>query len=270
MTIEEMRQKKKELGYSNEMIAEKSGVPLGTVQKIFAGQTKAPRRRTIEALEKALTGKIEIETERGKVVIYSPDTIPPLMVRERAALAGADRLKTLKDYYALPDEKRVELIDGEFYDMAAPSEVHQAILLEMSVQLYPCVSAHESCRLFFAPLDVRLDNDDYTMVQPDLLIVCHDDRDIRRVNGAPDFITEILSPSNRYHDMFRKLGKYRRAGVREYWIVDPEKKRVTVYDLEHDELPETYTFSDQVTLRISGGSCRVDFARINEMLKRYE
>ena len=111
---------------------------------------------------------------------------------------------------------------------------------------------------------------DYTMAQPDLLIVYHDDRDIRRVNGAPDFITEILSPSKRYHDMFRKLGKYRRSGVREHWIVNPEKKLVTVYDLEHDELPETYTFSDQVTLRISDGSCRVDFARINEMLKRYE
>ena len=68
MTMEEIHQKKKELAYSNEMIAEKSDVPLGTVQKIFAGQTEAPRRRTIEALEKALTGKIEIETERGNVV----------------------------------------------------------------------------------------------------------------------------------------------------------------------------------------------------------
>ncbi len=270
MTIEEMRQKKRELGYSNETIAEKSGVPLSTVQKIFAGETQAPRQRTVEALEMALTGKYEIETERGKTVVYSPETFrPPVLRDDPATSARMESWKTLDDYYALPDDRRVELIDGEFYDMAAPSGRHQTILIKMALQLDPCVEAHPGCRLFIAPFDVRLDNDNFTVVQPDLLITCHKDRDPRRLNGAPDFVTEILSPSSRAHDMFLKLGKYKDAGVREYWIVDPKKERITVYDLEHEELPESYTFSDTVPLGISDGACSVDFARIREALERY-
>ena len=270
MTIEEMRQKKRELGYSNETIAEKSGVPLGTVQKIFAGETQAPRQRTVEALEMALTGKYEIETERGKAVVYSAETLRPLMLRdESAAPARMERWKTLEDYYALPDDRRVELIDGEFYDMAAPTSLHQEISFQMAIQLYPCVEAHPGCRLFIAPFDVRLNNDNFTMVQPDLLITCHKDRDPRRLNGAPDFVTEILLPSSRAHDMFLKLYKYKDAGVREYWIVDPKKERITVYDLEHEEPPEIYRFSDTIPLKISGGSCSVDFAKIREVLERY-
>ena len=108
------------------------------------------------------------------------------------------------------------------------------------------------------------------MVQPDLLIICgRNDGDTRRINGAPDFIVEILSPSNRYHDMYRKLNKYRLASVREYWIIDPEKKRVTVYDFEHDDLPVTYRFTDRVPVLISGGECFVDFVKVDDVLKRY-
>ena len=108
------------------------------------------------------------------------------------------------------------------------------------------------------------------MVQPDLYIVCNShDSDPRRLNGAPDFIIEILSPSSRTHDMFRKLNKYHGANVREYWIVDPDRQRVTVYDLEHEELPVTYTFADTVPVLISNGECSVDFAQIRERLKRF-
>ena len=267
MTIEEMQKKKRELGYTNEMIAEKSGVPLGTVQKIFAGITTAPRRFTLEALESVL----RVPPPDKMPVIYAVGEEPPRNVlRETSSALPIEEWHTIDDYYALPDDRRVELIDGEFYDMAAPTQVHQTILLEMAFQLKPCVEEHEGCRIFIAPVDVRLDNDDYTMVQPDLLIVCgKNDGDIRRINGAPDFITEVLSPASRMHDMFRKLTKYRFAGVREYWIVDPDKERVTVYDLENGDLPETYDFSDTVPLGLSGGSCTVDFARIRNVLRRY-
>ena len=177
---------------------------------------------------------------------------------------------TIEDYYALPEERRVELIDGWIYDMAAPSMVHQLILGELHLQLAPCIEKHPGCHIFFAPFDVRLDNDDYTMVQPDLAIICGNDGLTRqRMNGAPDFIIEILSPSSRAHDMFRKLNKYQAAGVREYWIVDPEKQKIIVYDLEHEELPATYNFSDKIPVLISQGTCSVDFARINEKLKSF-
>ncbi len=272
MTIEEMQQRKKELGYSNEVLAEKSGVPLGTVQKIFGGQTKAPRQKTIEALEYVLSKRPELlNAHAGKISYRYEEELP--LLREGAPVPAYPLRGqyTIDDYYAMPDERRVELIDGVFYDMAAPTKIHQLVLIEVALQMYPCVAEHPGCQLYIAPLDVRLDNDNYTMVQPDLLIVCDEsDGDKRRVNGAPDFAAEILSPSNRDHDMLLKYYKYRQAGVREYWIIDPDRKKVVVYDFEHDELPVSYTFDDTVPLRISEGKCRVDFSVISKALSRFD
>ena len=271
MTIKEMQDRKRELGYTNELIAEKSGVPLGTVQKLFAGFTKAPRRKTVEALEKVLSAEGHREGEENTFGTYLRQSAQSVREPQVAYGTGTEQGKsTLEDYYALPDDRRAELIDGYFYDMASPTKEHQTILMQIALQLSVAVDTHPACRLYVAPLDVCLDNDDDTMVQPDILIVCNEnDRDESRVNGAPDFIVEILSPSSRYHDMFRKLNKYRLAGVREYWIVDPKSRRVTVYDFEHDELPASYTFSDSVPLVISNGDFSVDFVKICRVLDRY-
>ena len=109
MTIEEMKDKKKEKGYSYEQMADLSGIPLGTIQKIFSGETKSPRYDTLIALEQLFT--------------------EPLEVRETASCYNADRngSYTLDDYYALPDDQRVELIDGYFYTMLSPTFGHQSI-----------------------------------------------------------------------------------------------------------------------------------------------
>lgn len=197
------------------------------------------------------------------------------MVCERAPAYGESSHTqgnyTIDDYYALPEDRRVELIDGYFYDMGAPTTAHQAILGQLHLHFAACVENHPECELFFAPTDVRLDLDNRTMVQPDLLIVCRrEDNDKRRINGAPDFVIEIVSPSNRAHDTKLKLFKYRNAGVREYWIVDPEDQSVVVYDLEGEkDLPQRYSFTDTIPVSISNGECRIDFARILEKVKRY-
>ena len=115
MTIEQMKARKTELGLTSEMISKAAGVPLSTVQKIFGGFTKAPRKLTIEALEKVLK---EEENSRDSGVLPYPET----------------RLHTLEEYYALPDEQRVELIDGVIYDMSAPSLLHQKILAQLFLQ----------------------------------------------------------------------------------------------------------------------------------------
>ena len=179
MTIEEMKRRKTELGLTSEMISQLSGVPLGTVQKIFAGTTKAPRRLTIEALEKVLGRSDEAS---------------------QAFPAAQGRRYTLDDYYALPDEQRVELIDGVFYDMAAPTSLHQLILLQLSHLFDDYAEQHNMhCIVLTAPFDVRLDKDNYTMVQPDLLVICgeHDYLHMKRLEGAPALAVEILSPSTR-------------------------------------------------------------------------
>ena len=280
MTIQKMKERKRELGYTNEMLARESGVPLGTVQKIFAGVTKAPRRETLKALEDVLREKADHQAQKEKATYPSMEDHEANMLKEAAVpymarYPGAPEdprqgSYTLDDYYALPDDRRVELIDGVIYDMACPLRVHQAVLGQLFLQLASCVEDHPECELFLAPSDVRLDNDDRTMVQPDLYIVCNSsETDRRRLNGAPEFVIEILSPSNRKHDMVLKYGKYQNAGVKEYWIVDPERLKIIVYDFTEEIDIMLYSFQDTVPVNISGGKCTVDFNKIYEKVKRY-
>lgn len=165
---------------------------------------------------------------------------------------------------ALPDDLRVELIDGTFYEMLAPTTIHQAVGGFIHKILLDHVLTHGGpCMPFAAPVDVQLDEDDKTMVQPDVLIVCDRKRfQHGRVFGAPDFLVELLSPSTRKKDMQYKLHKYGHAGVREYWIVDPKKKNVIVYDLEHEDFPVIYGEKDTVPVRIWDGKCQVDFSQL--------
>ena len=257
MTIEEMKQKKLALGYSNEEIARLSGVPLGTIMKIFSGVTKAPRRATILALEKVFA-PVEASFVREAPPAYDTE-----------AVSFSDEKKyTLDDYYALPDERRVELIDGVFYDMASPSSNHQILIGELYLQLKLCERAHKgSCRVLLSPLDVQLDQDRYTMLQPDLIIVCDAGRIHKRlIFGAPDLAIEILSPSSRSRDLVLKLRKYKAAGVREYWVVDPEYRQVFVYLFGEETILHMYSFDDKVPVFISEGECVIDFEEISSML----
>ena len=266
MTISEMKERKRELGLSNEALAQLSGVPFSTVQKIFSGKTYAPRQKTIEALERAL--QLQAKTYINRI----PGQATQASVLREPAAAYAQKKQgeyTLDDYYAIPDERRVELIDGEIFDMAAPSALHQMILGELYLQFRACAEAHGlPCRVFLSPCDVQLDNDDKTMLQPDLFILCREfDLKERSISGAPDLTVEILSPSTKAKDLLLKTYKYKNAGVREYWIIDPEKQQVLVYDFSDEGLiPEKYSFQDEIPALISGGECRIDFGKISKNL----
>ena len=276
MTIEEMKRRKRELGYTNQMIADRSGIPLSTVQKVFAGATASPRRETIDALERVLENS---SGERSGRVTYG-DLIPLAgRVGEASAAynvhpaprnsgAADDRLHTLEDYLSLPDDQRVEMIDGVFYDMAAPTTVHQSVAGFLFKKLLDFVMENKGpCFPFMSPVDVQLDCDDKTVVQPDVLVVC-DRSKYRdgRVWGAPDLVVEVLSPSTRRKDMQLKMYKYAGAGVREYWMVDPEKKLVVQYDLEHLEFPAIYNFRSVIPVLIWGGACRIDLREMDDTI----
>ena len=167
------------------------------------------------------------------------------------ALQPQSEITTLEQYEALPEDKRVEVFDGVIYDMASPSQIHQTISIELSNIIYNYIKSKKgSCQLFSAPFDVKLSDKPLTIVQPNIMVICDKDKlDGKRCNGAADFIIEIVSPGNPEHDYITKLGKYKASGVREYWIVDPEKNRILVYDLEHDDMNE-YTFTDIVKVGI--------------------
>lgn len=251
MTIAEMKKRKKELGYTNETIADLSGVPLGTVQKIFAGITESPRYATLQALEKVF--KEGWDTVAESVSAYKTEKKYGY---------------TLKDYYEIPEDRRVELIDGVIYDTGAPSSIHQLFCSEIWAQLRAYIAEKGGdCIPFVSPIDVQLDCDDKTMVQPDVLVVCDRSRVVRRcILGAPDFIVEILSDATRKKDMSIKLGKYMNAGVREYWLIDPDKKKVLVYDLENDGFPVIYEFDAKIPVMIFSGECVIDFTKIYEYI----
>jgi Uma2 family endonuclease len=176
--------------------------------------------------------------------------------------------KTLADYMALPDDARVELIDGVFYDMAAPNTAHQDIGAELITIFRSFVKKNRgSCKAFYE-LDVQLDKDDKTIVRPDILVACHREQILKaRFYGAPDLVMEIVSPSNWKTDVFKKKEKYERAGVREYWMVFPEDQKVTVCDFEGKAKDMDYTFHDKIPVKIWGGKCVIDFEEIYQEAK---
>ena len=182
------------------------------------------------------------------------------------AYPSEERLYTIVDYYALPDEQRVELIDGVIYNMGAPSLTHQSIVGNLYRTIANQIADKKGkCKVFLSPLDVQLNSDEWTMVQPDILILCDLDKATNRcIVGAPDFIAEIVSPGSRTRDSMLKLYKYKEAGVREYWMVDPDKENVVVYHFEKQKEPIIYGFQSEIPIGIYDGELVVDFRGIKE------
>jgi len=147
--------------------------------------------------------------------------------------------------WELKPGERFEIIYGIAYAMSAPNSIHQEILMELSSQFHMYLRG-KPCRAYPAPYDVRLfyqeDESDDTVVQPDIIVVCDEKkRGNEGCLGAPDLVVEILSPSNTAIEMERKFKLYQKAGVREYWIVDPENKGLTVHIFQENViLSRTY------------------------------
>ena len=161
---------------------------------------------------------------------------------------------TIEDIYALPDGERAELIDGKIYYMATPTRTHQRMLLSLSRTIADYIDSEGgNCEVNIAPFAVFLNDDDKNYVEPDISVICDPSRlDEKGCHGAPDWVVEIVSQSSKPRDYMTKLFKYRAAGVREYWIVDPEKQMVTVYGFEKD-MVEQYDFGEDVPVGIYEG-----------------
>ena len=169
---------------------------------------------------------------------------------------------TYADYLTWPDDARYELIDGEAFLMApAPLIEHQEVAGDVYHQLRNQLDG-KPCRPYIAPVDVRLPRADEadaaidTVVQPDVLVVCDPAKiDRRGVRGAPDWLLEVLSPSTAAHDQIAKRRTYERAGVREYWLVHPGDRTLTVYVLDNGQYgrPEIYELKDETPIGVLPG-----------------
>ena len=161
---------------------------------------------------------------------------------------------TYADYLEWEGQERYELIDGEAFMMSSPSVAHQALLMGLSLDFGNWLQG-KPCRVFAAPLDVRLfpkeDKSDRTIVQPDLLVVCDKNKlDKGSVNGPPDLAIEIVSPSNTSSELLRKFNYYLKAKVREYWVIDPELKNVSVHVYENGRYIST-TYNDNESIPVT-------------------
>lgn len=167
------------------------------------------------------------------------------------------------DYMNWPDNERWELIDGVPYDMSpAPNTKHQEVLGVLHL-LIGAFLAGKSCKVFLAPLDVRfkneihaVDNETYTVVQPDILVVCDKSKiDEKGIVGPPDICIEILSESTSYKDEGEKYKLYEKHAVKEYWVVNPVVESIAVF--KHNggsfEKPEYYKKEDVLSSSVLPG-----------------
>jgi len=174
---------------------------------------------------------------------------------------------TLEEYETFPEDIRAEVFDGQIQYMAGPSRIHQEISRELLYLLTDYIKRKGgSCKTYSAPFDVKLNDNPLTIVQPDLMIICDKDKlDGKRCNGAPDFIIEIVSSGNAADDYVKKLYYYKNYNVREYWIVDPDRRTVTINYFEGDSVTVQYPFGATIKVNIYD-DLYIDFKGIEQLL----
>ena len=165
-----------------------------------------------------------------------------------------EEICTIEDIYALQEGERAELIDGRIYYMAPPSTRHQRLVSDLHYQIKDFIKRnHGECAAFPAPFAVFLNENDENYVEPDISVICDKNKITDKgCNGAPDWVIEIVSPSSKQMDYYKKLFKYRTAGVREYWVVDPERELVTICNFERDSMEE-FAFDKDIPVGIYEG-----------------
>ena len=273
MNREDILRLKKEKKYSAAQLSDLSGVPLGTLTKILSGETKNPRVDTMKAIEDVLLHEnVPGDLDPHRYELKPSET---LMVAEKALTYGVPVKEqgeyTRSDLECLPEGRLVELIDGVIYDMASPTLPHQNIAQSMFLSVFFYVQKKGGkCHVSLAPVDVFLDCDDRTSVIPDLFIVCDRDKLSKKgVNGAPDFILEVLSPSSVRKDKLIKTGKYLDAGVREYWIIDPDNKMLIIYDCVKPDT-KILPLKGKQGIGIFGGEPLIDLDELRRLAEEFD
>ena len=247
MTIQEMQQRKAELGLTYEQIAERCGIATITVQRIMTGVTENPRPYTLELIETAL----DYPEIKENVFQYDFSNTN-------------EREYTAEEYFKIKDYQRYELIDGVLYETAVPDVAHQDICGELFFQLKSQARQNEGlCAVRLSPSSLKLG--DRTVVQPDIYIQLRDNRNDRL---SLAFAAEVVSPSSKLNDYIRKPEVYLRGGVREYWIIDHEKDRILTYNFESDDpAPKIYSFRTPIPVAIWNGTSIVELSAIKKTLE---
>lgn len=287
MTVEEIRKRKKRLKLTTQQLAILAELPLGTVSKILTGETKNPSYLTIEKLEATIEKEemlarveayqkamhqyfLEHPEDEGnqkkfeeiyrKVNRLNDAPIPYAVPKDEepvmyGSLALRDQRMTIHDLNKMGESRDLQLIDGNLIVSEMAGVSHQRMVKRFGRAISDFVEKKQgTCEVFDVGVNVYLDEDEYTLVIPDIAVVCNPSQITERgVDGAPDWVIEVVSPSTRQNDYHKKLHKYMDAGVREYWIVDMDRRMVSVCINGEPMQVTIYSFDDEIPVHIYEG-----------------
>jgi Uma2 family endonuclease/transcriptional regulator with XRE-family HTH domain len=297
MDAKELKARKKALKLTTAQLAYLAELPVSTVSKIMTGETKSPSYVTIEKIGRALAheemlarvrayadellayvrehpdeqvDQIRFEKEYRKRHKLDNAPLPYAKPVEEGAifdgslaLSGDGRVTTqiLSD---IGEDRRIELIDGHLIINEMPGLAHQMLVQNLGKIIDRFIEKNKGkCLVFSVGVNVRLDEDDYTVVIPDITVLCDRSKmEEKGIAGAPDWVIEVISPSTRSLDYKTKMLKYMNAGVREYWIIDLEKSEVVTYIEGEPMMVYVYKFSDEVPVYIYDGKLKIKLEEI--------
>lgn len=293
MDIKELKRRKKELKITTATLAYMADIPVSTVSKIMTGETKNPSYITIEKIDRALLHEemlqrihayktaldeyfrtlddseeynlVEFEKNYRKKNSLNNDPIPfAKKISSDNEMDGNlaisnDKRVMISQLQSFGDDKNIELIDGKLIFSQAPLLNRQIMVQNIGEIIKKFIDkSHGKCKMFNGGVNVAIDEDEYSLLIPDIVVLCDESKlnDIG-VNGAPDFVLEVVSKSTRRIDYNDKMHKYMHAGVREYWIVDPDKEKVTVYISGEPMMAYVYSFEDDIPVGIYDGELKI-------------
>ncbi|WP_051688488.1 Uma2 family endonuclease [Butyrivibrio sp. AE2032] len=296
MDIKELKERKKALKLTTAELAYLAELPVSTVSKIMTGETKKPSYMTIEKIDKVLSHEEMLSRVRAyadAILKYiqehpneSVDQIQfeknyrkehgldnaPLPYAQSDARAAGEMGKTdgslalshmgnvtVQMLDEIGEDRRIELIDGHLIINEYPKMRHQMVVQNLGRIIDDFIRSNSGdCKVFSVGVNVYLDEDDYTLVVPDIVVLCDDSRlNDNGIVGPPDWGIEVTSPSTRIRDYGKKMHKYMDAGVREYWIIDLEKEKVTTYIEGEPMMVYIYSFEDEIPVYIYDGKLEV-------------
>ena len=297
MDIKDLKERKKALKLTTAQLAYLADLPVGTVSKIMTGETKNPSYATIEKIDRILLHEEmlqRLEHYKNSLLNYireHPEETVDQLVFERnykkehelndtpipfsikganssvnfgnLAIRRTDRI-TLTIYKEIGEDRQLELIDGHIIVNEAPGVSHQLMVQGLAGIIEEYIKKNNGkCRVFSAGVNVMPDEEMNTSVIPDLVVLCNDD--ILKedgIIGAPDWIIEVASKSTRQRDYNTKMHKYMCAGVREYWVVDPLKEKVSVFIQGEPMMVYVYVFSDEIPVSVYNNELKICVGKI--------
>jgi Uma2 family endonuclease len=300
VNIKDIRRRKKELNLTTAEIAYRAKLPVSTVSKVMTGETTRPRYITVEKINEVLAreemlirvrayidellayikehpdedvDQIKFEKEYRRRNNLDKSSLPYSKPIDTAVVQPSGNLAILRtervnieQLLDLEQDRRLELIDGHLIVNEFPGMRHQLLVKNLGkvIDRYIDETGGE-CLMLNVGANVRLDEDDYNLVGPDIVVLCDSNKvEELGIIGAPDWIIEVVSPSSRGRDYKLKMCKYINAGVREYWIIDPEKEKVTTYIEGEPTMAYVYGFDDDIPVYIYEGKLKICIREMDE------